>query len=238
MSRSLRTVLAVLFLLAASSLAASAQDKKDMARPHRFTVTKIDADKGAITVQYTDDAGKSREKTFDLTGDVRLLDETGRLAKIAVFESGDEVLLVESEGKLHEVRRAPTRAQARRISDTVRTLIERAEGNPECANDLQAIYDMLRKLDTGKNGKIDASALKAEADQVAHERVKEIFGRLDTNKDGKISKSEARGLVKEHFDAIDTNKDGSIDFDELLKAAKERHESANGAVQSTVQKRK
>ncbi len=46
------------------------------------------------------------------------------------------------------------------------------------------------------------------------------------------------GLVKENFDAIDTNKDGSIDFDELLKAAKERHENAKGAVQSTAQKRK
>ena len=41
--------------------------------------------------------------------------------------------------------------------------IEMAESDANCVADLQAIYDQLRKLDTGKNGKIDQAALKAEA---------------------------------------------------------------------------
>jgi Ca2+-binding EF-hand superfamily protein len=83
---------------------------------------------------------------------------------------------------------------------------------------------MLRKLDTAHNGKIDPAALKAEADRILHERVKEVFQRLDANADGKISKDEARGLIKEHFNKIDTNRDGFIEFNELLHAAKERRE--------------
>jgi Ca2+-binding EF-hand superfamily protein len=188
------------------------------------TVTKVDAKKGEITVKYTDDKGKEQEKTFQLTSDVRLLDETGRVVKIDVFESGNDALIVESEGKLRELRRARHLGRTRRLSDEVRTMIEMTDCEEGCAEDLQKIYDMLRKLDTGKNGKIDPQALKTEADNILKERVKEVFNRLDTNKDGKISKEEARGLIKEHFDKIDTNKDGFIDFDELLKAAKERRE--------------
>jgi len=134
---------------------------------------------------------------------------------------------------------SPSKAEpSRRVSDTVRTLIEMAGTDQMCVDDLQAIYDQLRKLDPGKNGKIDLTALKAEADQVVQERVKSAFTRLDANKDGKISKDEARGLIKEHFDKIDANKDGMIEYDELLQAARERHEQRTGAAQSTPQKQK
>jgi Ca2+-binding EF-hand superfamily protein len=82
---------------------------------------------------------------------------------------------------------------------------------------------MLRKLDTGKNGKIDPAALKAERERIVAERVKKIFDHLDTNRDGKISKDEAKGLIKEHFDKIDRNGDGFISYEELLQAAQEKH---------------
>jgi Ca2+-binding EF-hand superfamily protein len=97
------------------------------------------------------------------------------------------------------------------------------DGEEGCVAEIQRIYDLLRKLDTGKNGKIDPRELKTERDRIVAERVKEHFERLDTNKDGKISKEEARGLLKEHFDRIDRNKDGFIDSEELLQAAKEKH---------------
>ena len=157
MLRSFQAALTVVFLLAGGTHAADDKEKKDTAPPKTgsVTVTKVDASKRTIEVKYTDKAGKTLEKTFQLTEDVRFLDESGRVANLAVFQSGDEVLLVEREGKLREVRRAPNRAQARRVSDTVRTLIEAAEGESACTEDLQAIYDMLRKLDTGKNGKLD-----------------------------------------------------------------------------------
>jgi Ca2+-binding EF-hand superfamily protein len=84
---------------------------------------------------------------------------------------------------------------------------------------------MLRKLDTGKNGKIDPAALKAEREQIVAERVKKIFDRLDTNRDGKITKDEAKGLIKEHFNQIDRNGDGVITYEELLQAAQEKQAS-------------
>ena len=104
---------------------------------------------------------------------------------------------------------------------------------PGCTVDLQKIYTMLLKLDTGNNGKIDPKALKAEADSILRERVKEVFNRLDTNKDGKISSNEARGLIKEHFAKIDTNQDGFIEYHELLNAARERRELQSKEVKST-----
>jgi len=213
-------------VLAGGLIAADKEEKKaqDGAKPTNVTVTRVDAKKGEITVKYTDQKGKAQEKTFQLTKDVRLLDETGRVVELAVFESGNEALVIESEGKLKEVRRTPNRGQPRRLSEAVRTLIEMTDCTEGCTTDLQTIYDMLRKLDTGKNGKIDPQALKAESDRILQDRVREVFSRLDTNQDGKISKEEAHGLIKEHFDKIDTNKDGFISFDELAKAAKERRE--------------
>ncbi len=109
MSRSSLSILTVLFLLPASSMAAAAQDKKDSAHHNTVTITKIDAGKGAITVKYLDDKGKPREKTYQLTEDIRLLDETGRVANIGLFASGDEALIIETAGKLREVRRAAYR---------------------------------------------------------------------------------------------------------------------------------
>jgi Ca2+-binding EF-hand superfamily protein len=235
MPQSFRAALTVMALLAGSSLSAGEGEKKDKesAKPANATITKIDANKGEITLKVTGESGKIQEKTFRLTDDVRLLDETGRVVHIAVFESGNDALVVESEGKLVELRRVPNRGRTQQLSDAVRTRIELTDCEEGCMEDLQKIYDMLRKLDTEKNGKLDPKALKIEADNLLQERVKEAFSRLDTNKDGKISKEEARGLIKEHFDRIDTNKDGSIDFDELLKAAKERRESKRAETRSS-----
>jgi Ca2+-binding EF-hand superfamily protein len=207
----------------ASSLAAADLEPKDQnaARFTKATITKVDARKGEITVRCTDAQGKTQEKIFHLADEVRLLDETGRVVNIDVLESGNEALIVESAGKLKEIRRAPSRGRLLTPVDTVRSLIEMSERDPACTAELQKIYDALRKLDTNHNGQVDPQALKAEADTIVRERVQDIFNRLDANKDGKISRDEARGLIKKDFDQIDTNKDGFIEFDELLKAAKQ-----------------
>jgi len=234
---SFQTAFVALLLLSGSALATDDKQKSDSDHPKTgaMTVTKIDAEQGTFAVKYTDGMGKTQEKTFRLTKDVRLLDETGRAVNLAVFQSGDEVLLVESEGKLQEIRRTPN-GQQQRISDTIKTLIEMADVNQGYVRDLQDVYDMLRKLDTGKDGKIDSTALKAEADQIVQERVKRVFARLDGDRNGKISKEEARGLIKEHFDRIDTNKDGLIEFEELLQAARQRHEQKASEATSHKQK--
>ncbi len=205
---------------------AAADEQKDKDRQTKVTVTKIDPQKGDITVRLTDNQGKSQERTFHLTHDIRLLDETGRVVAIDVFQSGNEALIVESGGKLKELRRLATRGRNLTLTDTVRTLIEMSDQDKATAEELQKTYDLLRKLDTNKNGKLDPQALKAESENILQERVKEVFNRLDTDKDGKISKDEARGRIKEDFDRIDANHDGFITLDELMKAAKERHEAA------------
>jgi Ca2+-binding EF-hand superfamily protein len=134
--------------------------------------------------------------------------------------------------------KAKDRGPSQTVADTVRTLIEMSDQDPGSAEELQAIYDLLRKLDTNKNGKLDPQALKAEADKILEQRVKEVFTRLDTNKDGKISREEARGRIKEDFDKIDTNKDGFIDMDELLKAARARVEAKASEAPKPLEKEK
>lgn len=110
----------------------------------------------------------------------------------------------------------------RRPADFVTVLVEMSDADPASAQELQFIYDMLRKLDKNNNGKLEAEELKAAREAIVAERVDEIFQELDANKDGKISREEARGRLKENFDKIDTNKDGFIDRQELLKAASQR----------------
>jgi Ca2+-binding EF-hand superfamily protein len=151
-----------------------------------------------------------------------ILVETGRVAAIDVFESGDAALILAAKGQLTELRHRAEAPPAPRLSDAVKTLIEMTDSEQGCVREVQRIYDMLRKLDTSKNGKIDPAALKAERERIVAERVKAIFDRLDTNRDGKITKDEAKGSIKEHFDKIDRNGDGAITYKELLRAAQEK----------------
>ena len=69
------------------------------------TITKVDAKKGTVTVAMKDEKGKKVEKTFYLTEDVEYIDSTGEVATIDVFESGDEVLIIESDGKIDELNK-------------------------------------------------------------------------------------------------------------------------------------
>jgi len=205
------------------------QDKekppKDIPNPMSVTITKIDSKKGEITVKYTDGKAKDQQKIFQLRPDVKLFDETGRVVKIDVFEIGSEALILANEGHLMELRRPARAHPGYRLSDAVKTLIEMTDAENGSVEEVQRIYDMLRKLDIDKNGKINLRELEAERERIVIERVKGAFERLDTNKDGKIAKEEAKGLLREHFDRIDVNKDAFIEYPELLHAAKEKQAS-------------
>ncbi len=72
------------------------------------TITKVDAKEGTVTVKMMDKEGKEVEKTFQLTEDVEYIDTTGRVASLDVFQSGDEVLFIESEGKIKELKKDTT----------------------------------------------------------------------------------------------------------------------------------
>jgi len=109
--------------------------------------------------------------------------------------------------------------QRRRPSDVVAVLVEMSDCDECCAEELQQMFDVLRKLDRNGDGKIDADEIKSGREVVVKERVDTLFKELDTNKDGKISKDEARGQIKAHFGQLDTNKDGFIDWEELMAGA-------------------
>lgn len=137
------------------------------------------------------------------------------------------------DGKLsrEELQKGVAYLQPRhRPSDVVFVLIEMSDCDECCAEELQRIYDVLRKLDTNHDGKIQPDELKVVRQQLVEERVDRIFKALDTNKDGKISRDEAKGQIKRHFDELDTNKDGFIDREELLKAASAKPVPAGGEV--------
>ncbi len=115
----LRVLLCSMTALALFVAGATAQGQKDKAADKGTTtekgttkgkkreakITKVDPKKGTITVEMTDKSGKKTTKTFTLTEDIRYFDSTGRAAAVDVFQSGDEVLVVESEGKLKEVHK-------------------------------------------------------------------------------------------------------------------------------------
>jgi len=107
----------------------------------------------------------------------------------------------------------------RRPSDVAFILVEMSDCDEGCAEEVQRIYELMRKLDTNKDGKISADELRAGREAIIRERVDDLLEELDRNKDGKISKDEARGQIKIYFDKIDSNKDGLIDRQELIEAS-------------------
>jgi uncharacterized protein YigE (DUF2233 family) len=105
----LRAFLLSTAVLFAMTLALKADDKekrdKDTKKPTEATVTNVDAKKGQITLKMKDSTGKETEKTFNLTADVRMLDDKGNAVAIDVFRSGNEVLVIEREGKLAQLQK-------------------------------------------------------------------------------------------------------------------------------------
>jgi hypothetical protein len=96
-----------LALYCAFSLTADEKTKTDSKdkKQHEATVTKVDANKGTITLKMKDRNGKETERTFTLAEDIRMMDDTGKVVAIDVFRSGNRVLVVEREGKIVEMKK-------------------------------------------------------------------------------------------------------------------------------------
>jgi membrane protein implicated in regulation of membrane protease activity len=90
--------------LRAEDKAAKDQGAKDN-KGVQAQITNMHEQDGTVTVKLKDKSGKDVEKTFKLTGAVRYFDSTGRVAALDIFRSGDQVLVVEKEGKLSELHR-------------------------------------------------------------------------------------------------------------------------------------
>jgi len=87
----------------------SAQESKDRkgdknSKHHKAKIVKVDARKGTVTLKMNKD-GKDVEKTFKLAEDIRYMDSTGKVAVADVFVSGDEVLVLEREGQIKEIKK-------------------------------------------------------------------------------------------------------------------------------------
>jgi uncharacterized protein YigE (DUF2233 family) len=80
-----------------------AEVKKD----ERVTITRVDAKAGKVTVKMKDQNGREVEKTLQLAEDAEYIDSTGRVAALTVFRAGDQVLIIEVEGKLRGLQKAP-----------------------------------------------------------------------------------------------------------------------------------
>ena len=81
-----------------------AKKAKDNKHRQEAKITKVDAKNGTVTVRMKGKDGKDHERTFRLAEDIRYFDSTGRVAAIDLFQSGNDVLVVEREGKVVEMR--------------------------------------------------------------------------------------------------------------------------------------
>jgi hypothetical protein len=86
--------------------------KQDKSKPGKkpatqAKITKIDPKAHTVTVKMKDKkSGKQVEKTFKLTEEVRYMDSTGRVVAADFFRNGNDVLVIEEEGQLKEMKQA------------------------------------------------------------------------------------------------------------------------------------
>jgi hypothetical protein len=88
------------------------EDKVTELRKHaEAKIVKVDAKAGTIRVKMTDRDGKDVERTFRLVEDSEYFDSTGRVAVLDVFQSGDDILLVEADGTIKGMKKTDTHAK-------------------------------------------------------------------------------------------------------------------------------
>jgi uncharacterized protein (TIGR03000 family) len=207
--------------------------------------TRVDLRRGYATAAGGEEAAEDRAgethpgkgPRFDLERFLKDYDtdKDGRLTRNELppeLRPAFDRIDADKDGKVsrEELERGIAHLQpARRHSDLIHVLIEMSACDDACHDEVQRAYDILRKLDKNKDGKIDADELKAAREQIVKDRVNYLFKELDKNKDGKISRDESKGMLRQDFDEIDRNKDGFIDREELTRAATARQEAADAA---------
>ncbi|HEY2415163.1 MAG TPA: hypothetical protein VGI40_23165 [Pirellulaceae bacterium] len=70
------------------------------------TITKVDSKAGTVTLKMKDKNGKETEKTFTLVEDAEYIDSNGRVAALNLFRNGDQVLVIEGEGKITSIKKS------------------------------------------------------------------------------------------------------------------------------------
>jgi hypothetical protein len=113
-----RTLLSSLAILCVVGGCSAKSDKK----AEEATITHVDAKKGVVDVKMPSN-GKDVEKTFKLDENIEYIDTTGKVASADIFNSGDDVLIVESEGKISQMKKKGKGGKRSRSFVGLRTLI-------------------------------------------------------------------------------------------------------------------
>jgi hypothetical protein len=93
----------------------------EMKEQQEFTITKMDPQRGTITVKMKNKQGQDVEKTFTLVEDAEYLDSTGHVARLDVFRSGDKVLIIEGEGHIKGMKKADNAGSTARRNERSET---------------------------------------------------------------------------------------------------------------------
>lgn len=67
------------------------------------TITSVDAKNATVTVRMPDKSGKEVSRVFHLAANADYFDSTGKVAVLDVFRAGDQVLIVEEQGKIAQL---------------------------------------------------------------------------------------------------------------------------------------
>lgn len=92
----------------------------EIRKESELKITKVDRKSGTITVQMTDDKGKEVERMFRLIEESEIIDSTGRLTLMNVFQSGDDILFLEADARIKSVNKSDeknAKAEAKQNND-------------------------------------------------------------------------------------------------------------------------
>ena len=81
--------------------AADSKTKSEKNKHHtQATISKVDVEKGSVTVMMKGRTGKEVEKTFQVAEGAEYFDSTGKVAKLDAFKPGDDVVITRKAGKI------------------------------------------------------------------------------------------------------------------------------------------
>ena len=148
MLRMLLCSTAVLVLVAAGFVQADDVKKDNPDKKyHHATITKVDSKNHTITVTTKDKEGKEEVKVLMLADDSTYSDAEGKTAKIDAFQSGADILYIEKEGKVTELKMGGKKSGEKDKSDARISnrrprsvqLLPEADGKPRSCNQLRGL---------------------------------------------------------------------------------------------------
>lgn len=163
-------------------------------------------------------------KKFDKNGDGVLQKTELPMAlriRFADMDENKDGKLSAEELKKHEELlnnwQAMTQRRSDRLALAVGMLNHMANSSDPGLEVIQTGYEILQRIDTDKDGKIDQAEWTEAQQRLCEMRVNALLERQGA-KDGKIKKEDCFGRTARNFDKWDLNHDGVLDRDELIAA--------------------